>query len=340
MATSAKSLEGFSMKKNALIFLLFLFFAACRPQPTTTPSTPAEQLTPVRLPVGYIPNIQFTPLYVAIDKGFFKDRGLDVSLDYSNEIDSVALVGAGELPFTIASGEQVLLGRGGGLPLVYTMAWYQDYPVGVVSLKDKGIASPADLKGKRVGIPMLSGASYIGFNALLKSAGLTEKDVSLDTIGFTQLESLVTGRDDAVVVYTANEPLQLEAKGYDINLLRTADYNNLVGNGLVTSEDLIKKDPELVRKMVAATLQGLEYTINNPDEAYTISRKYVENLAQDDPVQKKILASSIEMWKTDRPGYSKPQLWENMQQVLMGMGLLEKPLDLARVFTNDYLPGN
>jgi NitT/TauT family transport system substrate-binding protein len=122
--------------------------------------------------------------------------------------------------------------------------------------------------------------------------------------------------------------------------LRTADYNNLVGNGLVTNEQLIKKDPELVRKMVAATLQGLEYTINNPDEAYAISRKYVENLAQDDPVQKKILASSIEMWKTDRPGYSKPQLWENMQQVLIGMGLLEKPLDLAHVFTNDYLPGN
>jgi len=187
---------------------------------------------------------------------------------------------------------------------------------------------------------MLSGASYIGFNALLKSAGLTEKDVSLDTIGFTQLESLVTGRDDAVVVYAANEPLQLEAKGYDINLLRTSDYNNLVGNGLVTNEELIKKDPELVRKMVAATLQGLEYTINNPDDAYAISRKYVENLAQDDPVQKNILASSIEMWKTDRPGYSQLQLWENMQQVLIGMGLLEKPLDLARVFTNDYLPGN
>jgi NitT/TauT family transport system substrate-binding protein len=339
MATSAKSLKGFSMKKNALIFLLFLFLAACQPQPVTTPTKTADQLTPVRLPVGYIPNIQFAPLYVAIDKGFFNDQGLDVSLDYSNEIDSVALVGAGELPFTVASGEQVLLGRGGGLPLVYTMAWYQDYPVGVVSLKDKGIVSPADLKGKRVGIPMLSGASYIGFNALLKSAGLTEKDVSLDTIGYTQLESLVTGRDDAVVVYAANEPLQLEAKGYDINLLRTADYNNLVGNGLVTNEELIKKDPELVRKMVTATLQGLEYTINNPDDAYEISRKYVENLAQDDPVQKKVLASSIEMWKTDQLGFSQPQLWENMQQVLIGMGLLEKPLDLTRVFTNDYLPG-
>ena len=328
------------MKKNFLIILVFLFLAACQRQSTVTPTAPADNLIPVKLPVGYIPNIQFAPLYVAIDRGFFQEQGLEVSLDYSNEIDSVSLVGAGELPFTIASGEQVLLGRRGGLPLVYAMAWYQDYPVGVVSLKDKGITSPADLKGKRVGIPMLSGASYIGFNALLSSAGLTEKDVSLDTIGFTQLESLVTGRDDAVVVYAANEPVQLEARGYDINLLRTADYNNLVGNGLVTSEDLLRKDPELVRKMIAATLQGLEYTINNPDEAYTISRKYVENLAQDDPVQKNVLARSIEMWITDRPGYSQPQLWENMQQVLTGMGLLETPLDLARVFTNDYLPGN
>lgn len=316
------------MKHIFSIFLAFFLLAGCQPQAanssSSTPSGEVPALTPIRLPVGYIPNVQFAPLYVAIEKGFFKEQGLDVTLDYSAEIDSVALVGAGELPFSIASGEQVLLGRGRGLPLVYTLAWYQDYPVGVVSLEEAGITSPADLRGKRIGIPMLSGASYIGLTALLSSAGLTEQDVSLDVIGFTQLESLVSGRDDAVVVYAANEPVQLQANGYAANLLRTSDYNNMVGNGLVTSETQIEKDPELVRKMNTAILKGIMFATEYPEAAYAISRKFVENLGEDDPVQKTVLAKSIEMWKSDKPGWSNPAAWENMQNVLLGMGLLKR----------------
>ena len=332
------------MKHIFPIILALFLLAGCQPQAanpsSSTPSGEVPALTPIRLPVGYIPNVQFAPLYVAIEKGFFQEQGLDVALDYSAEIDSVALVGAGELPFAIASGEQVLLGRGRGLPLVYTLAWYQDYPVGVVSLEEAGITSPADLRGKRIGIPMLSGASYIGLTALLSSAGLTEQDVSLDVIGFTQLESLVSGRDDAVVVYAANEPVQLQANGYAANLLRTSDYNNMVGNGLVTSETQIEKDPELVRKMNTAILKGIMFATDDPEAAYAISRKFVENLGENDLVQKTVLAKSIEMWKSDKPGWSNPAAWENMQNVLLGMGLLKEPLDLTAAFTNDFWPGN
>jgi NitT/TauT family transport system substrate-binding protein len=323
-------------RKVVVILLgLGLILSACgRP----TSGNAAGPIVHVKLPLGYIPNIQFAPLYVAVQKGYFKDAGIEVEFDYSFETDAMALVGANQLQFGVVSGEQVLLARAQGLPVVYVAAWYQKYPVAVVSKVAQGIVKPEDLKGKKIGLPGLFGANYVGLDALLFSVGLTDADVTLDSIGFNQVEALATDQEQAVSVYAGNEPVQLRAKGYDINQILVADYVQLASNGLITNEKTISENPDLVRRMVSVLLKGLDDTIKNPDEAFELSKPYVENLAANEAVQKEVLATSIELWKAERLGYSDPQAWQNMQDTLLKMGLVTQPPDLNKAFTNEFVP--
>ena len=186
------------------------------------------------------------------------------------------------------------------------MAWYRDYPVAVAAKKEQGIRTPTDLAGKRIGLPGLFGANYIGLRALLSQAGLKESDVTLDSIGFTQVEALAADREQAVAIYVANEPVQLRAQGYQVDVIRVADYVQLASNGLITNETTIAKNPDLVKRMVRAFSKGIADTVAKPDEAYEISKKYIETLAQaDERTQKEILSTSISLWQTDPLGYSE-----------------------------------
>jgi NitT/TauT family transport system substrate-binding protein len=323
-------------KSISIVLGAALALGACSPSPS---AAGPDALTKVSLPMGYVPNIQFAPLYVAIEKGYFREAGLEVEPDYKFETDGVALVGAGDLPFAVVSGEQVLLARAQSLPVVYVAAWYQQYPVSVVARSELGVLIPQDLKGKRIGLPGLFGANYVGLRALLSEAEMSESDVTLDSIGFNQVELLAAGDQDVIVGYTANEPIQLRASGIAVTEIRVADYVQLASNGILASEMVIAEDPGLVRAFVSAFLRGLADAIADPEEAYELSAAHIPNLADlDKDVQMQVLETSIEQWRAERLGYSDPQAWENMQAVLLDAGLIAEEMDLSEAFTNEFVP--
>ena len=326
-----------------LLLTLVVLSSACSgsatPAETAPPAVTPPPLTHIRLPMGYIPNVQYAPFYVALEKGYFREAGIELEFDYSFETDGVSLVGADHLQFALVSGEQVLLARAQGLPVVYVLGWWQDYPVAVAAKKEQNIRSPGDLAGKKIGLPGLFGASYVGLRALLDAAGVEESQVTLDSIGFNQVEALMADQDEAVVIYANNEPVQLQSRGVDIDVIRVADYVRLASNGLITNQKTIAENPDLVRSMVQAILRGVADTLANPEEAYDISLKYVEGLAQaDQQVQRQILAESMAFWRAERLGYSDPQAWENMQKTLLAMGLLSQPMELSEAYTNQFIP--
>jgi NitT/TauT family transport system substrate-binding protein len=315
---------------------MVLMLSACA---GSVPVNEKGKLTKIRLPMGYVPNIQFAPMYVAVEKGYFREAGIELELDYKLETDGVALVGAGDLPFAVVSGEQVLLARAQGLPVVYVAAWYQQYPVSVVAKSELGVLIPQDLKGKKIGLPGLFGANYVGLRALLFEAKMSESDVMLDSIGFNQVDLLAAGDQDIIVGYAANEPIQLRALGIPVTEIRVADYVQLASNGILTNEQVIAENPGLVRAFVGAFLQGLADTIADPDEAFELSKAHIPNFADlDAEVQKQVLEISIEQWKGGKLGYSDPQAWQNMYDVLSEMGLVTEEMDLSTAFSNEFIP--
>ncbi|MGN6812598.1 MAG: ABC transporter substrate-binding protein [Thermomicrobiales bacterium] len=317
------------------------------PRAAATPaSSPAASgaKTKLTIALGYIPDIQFAPFYVAAAQGYYADEGLDVDFKQGLETDVLKLVGTNALSFGVASGDEVMVARSQGVPVTQVATWYQKYPVSVVAPEKANIHQITDLKGHTVGVPGRYGATYVGLLALLNSAGLSEKDIQLREVGFQQVQALTQGQVDAIVGYTNNEPVQLREQGQAITTLNLFDYVNLVSNGLVTNEQTIKGQPELVRKVVRATLRGLQATIAQPDQAVDICiAKYIPEAAGKRAQVRDVLMASIPLWQsqvTDQHGlgYSDPAAWTSSRDLLRKLGVLGSDIDLAQTYTNDFLP--
>ena len=320
-----------------VIAVVAVALSGCGPsRPTATPTSPAPEK--ITLAMGYIPNVQFAPFYVAVEKGYFAEENIAVEFDYGWETDILKLVGTGELSFAVASGDQVILARSQGLPVVYVLNWYRRFPVCVVSLQEKGIREPQDLVGKTVGIPATYGASYIGWRALLSAAGIEETEVNLVAIGYTQVAALTEGRVDAAVCYAMNEPVQLREAGHEVNVIYVADYANLVSNGLITNEQTIAQQPDLVRGLVRAFLRGLRDTLDHPDEAFEVCRRFVPEIDEgNEALQKAVLVESTAFWRGEALGRSDPTAWEESQRLMRQIGLLDAEVPVEKLFTNEFV---
>ncbi|MEL7235319.1 MAG: ABC transporter substrate-binding protein, partial [Chloroflexota bacterium] len=270
------------MKKLTLIVILLLSIAV-------TPVTAQDDLTDVSVFLPFIPNIQFAPMYVAIEKGYFEDAGLNVTLEYGSEPDGLELIATGDLDYGVFGGEQVILARSGERPVVFIYEWYQRNPIAIVVPLEAGeetIATPEALAELTVGVPGRFGATYSSLTALLAAAELTEADIDLQEIGFNAPDVVCVGGVDAAAVYINNEPLQIRNRAEagdcgdvaDVDVIPVADFADLVSNGLVASEAKIADDPEQVQAFVTAFDRAMTDSVNNPAEAYMLSVPHIEGL--------------------------------------------------------------
>ena len=308
-----------------------------------TPTRSGGPLRKVTIGLGYIPDVQFAPFYVAQARGYYRDEGLDVEFKQGFDVDVLKLLGTGALNFGVAGGDEVMIARSQGVPLLYVGTWFQKYPVTVMALEGANIRTVADLKGRTIGVPGRYGATYVGLLALLDSAGLKASDVRLREIGFTQVQALTQGQVDAVVGYTNNEPVQLRALGQSITTINVFDKVDLASNGLVTDEKTANGDPALVRAVVRATMRGIQDTIADPDAAVTLSMPTIPGAASKRDQLRAVLDATLPLLQSEQTaahglGYADPAAWTTTRELLLRLKLLGGDIDLAKTYSNAYLP--
>ncbi len=317
-----------------LMLLIAVLLSGCRPARQGS----GGDAQAVTIAMGFIPNVQFTPMYVAIERGYFADEGLEITLDYGMETDLLQRVGTDDLQFAIASGDQVVLARANELPVRYVLNWYNRFPVCVVSLAESGIVEPGDLVGKTVGTPAVEGASYIGWLAFAQQVGLDAANVNLQVIGYTQVASLVEGRVDAAICYALNEPIQLRTAGYEINAFYLDEYTALVSNGLITNDQTIEAQPELVEKVARAFLRGLRDTLDDPDAAFDITRTVIAEMDEETArLQRAVLQESLSYWDREPLGANDPAAWEESVSFLRELELIGGGVDAEDLYTNRFV---
>lgn len=327
----------------ALVAVAFLAAACGVPAaPRAAEATPAPTARPLR-DVTFIAgfraqaNLAFAAAYLAQERGYFAEEGLRVTIRHSaGQDEHLKLLLAKEVQFTTATGAQALLRYADGLPARAVALWGQRGDQGYVARADSGIRTPADFKGRSVGIK--SGIVPAELRAMLAGAGLTTEDVRLQSVGFDP-RVFVQRAVDVYPVFLGNEPFAIRKTGTAITTFDPADFGvATLGLTYLAHADTVRDDPALVRAFVRATLRGAQLAVERPDEAVAATLKYADGA---DPAQQRYLldADLAAAKRPDGMGRASADQWRALQGTLERYGVLTKPVPAPGPFEGAIVDG-
>jgi NitT/TauT family transport system substrate-binding protein len=328
--------------------------AACGPAtPTSAPSasTASQPASPgstgattaLTVGLGYVPSVQFAQFYLAQQAGYYAAAGLTVTLQNDTDPNLITKIGQGAVDIGIGDGTSIIPAVSQGIPVVYTATIYGTFPSIVIAKAGAGITTPADLRGKKIGIPGKYGSSWIMLQALLKSAGLTTSDVQVvEYPDYTQATALQQGAVDAATGFTNNEPIQLKNAGVDTVILSVDSIVPLPGPGLVTGTATLAAKHDALAGFTKATLKAMDDITADPQKGLDATFAAVPTLASDKALQGQILDATIATWKDTRTnaayGVIDTAGWQKSLDFMTGLGLVPNPVQLSQLTDSSLLP--
>lgn len=270
--------------------------------------------------------------YAALHKGYYQEVGLDMTIIPGGpKVSPIQIVAAGKAKFGIAQAEDVLIAREEGIPLVAVAALFQESPGAMLFHKGAKIKEFTDLNNKVVyTVPGLAVWEFIK-----KKYNLTVQERSYDPAQFA------ANPESVLSAFITNQPYSMEQQGIETDYLMLADSGfDTFGNVIITMEDTVKKEPDLVKAYVQATIKGWKYYENQGNEInqymYSISQDMtLDSLHYAHEKQKPLVYGGDA--KTQGYGYMSEERWENLREQLAGIGMSKTDEPINNVFTNVFL---
>jgi len=311
------------LRKKILLLILsaILLLSACGSKATTDTGTKSASggLEKLELILAAEGTTMFYA-YVARDKGFFKEEGLDVELIAGKGGTYVVQqVGAGQVDFGITAIAAVLPAwdKDVALQSVYQVNYKNLFDFMVP--KDSAITDIQQLKGKRIGVSDLSGGEVPMVRSILASAGLTvDKDVTLRAIGSEATSILTAFEKGDIEAYIggAHDLVSLYARGFESKSLIPTEFQALPSTTIVASDKVIKERPELVEKVNRAIAKATDFAIKDPDAAFDLMKKVIPEQYTDEKVGRIFLDTFIELCTLKDPtkgyGYIEKASWQKL----------------------------
>jgi NitT/TauT family transport system substrate-binding protein len=332
------------MRRTRLLatVLLLPLLAACAPSVDPSPSAGAD-LREVRLLLGYRPDVQFAPFYVAQQEGHYADAGLEVVIEHRQAPDVQRLVGSGEAEFGVADATDAMIGRTSGIPIRYVSTLYQAFPVALIGEAGTVPDEPNALAGTTIGTPGRFGSSWHALLAVLESAGLTDEDVTIrEYPQFNQADGLANGDVELVTGFRNNEPLRLASRGIEVDLMTIDDVAPLPGPGVIVGDELLDAEPALVRAFAQATAAAQRAVIEDPELGFAAAELEVPEIAEDPEVARAVLEATIELWAGDgfTGGAIDPELWEIAYATMARLEFIDGSVPLSEMIAPEVVSGD
>ncbi len=314
---------------RAMLPVLAVLLVACQgPAPTATPSAELREVT---LLLGYRPDVQFAPFYVAQREGHFADAGLEVTIEHKQAPDVQRLVANGQAEFGVADATDVMIARTSGIPIRYVSTLYQSFPVALIGAAGEVPQDPAQLAGLTIGTPGRFGSSWHALTAILEAGGLTVDDVTLrEYPQFNQAEGFANGDVDLITGFRNNEPLRIASRGTEPDLLTLDELAPLPGPGVIAGDELLADDPDLVRAFTSAVAAAQAEVIADPDIGFAAAEAEVPTIGEDPETARAVLDATVELWEGDgfADGAIDRDLWEAGYATMVRLGFIDGSVEL------------